>query len=67
MWELINNAPPFDKDYILYRFIRDDEFLSQIKIGSTYIEKGFMSTTRDPFYKQNEYVFGFILLKIKLH
>lgn len=66
MWKLILDAPEFDKQYIVYRFIQDDSFLSSIKIGDIYTEKGFMSTTRDPFYKQKEYVFGWILMKIKL-
>lgn len=66
MWELINNAPAFDKDYIVYRFVKTDEYLQNIKIGDTYTESGFMSTTRDPFYKSDTYEFGFILLRIKI-
>lgn len=66
MWQLILNAPSFDKRYIVYRFVQTDEFLSSLKTNDTYIEKGFMSTTRDPFYQNKEYKFGWILLKIKL-
>lgn len=66
MWKLILSAPAFDKRYIVYRFVQTDEFLSSIKPNDIYVEKGFMSTTRDPFYQNKEYKFGWILLKIKL-
>lgn len=66
MWILINNSPAFDKDYIVYRFVKTDEYLHHVKIGETYVESGFMSTTRDPFYKSDVYEFGFILIKIKI-
>ena len=53
--------------YFLYRFIWDDTFLKKLKTGDKFIDKGFMSTTRDPFYspglKSN---FGLILVKINL-
>ena len=66
MWKLVANAPAFDNDYVLYRFISDDSFLKNIEIGDVYMDKGFMSTTRDPFYRADQYQFGFILLKIKI-
>jgi len=66
MWKLINNAPAFDKDYILYRFISSDNHLRQTEIGDIYTEQGFVSTTRDPFYRSDTYKFGFILIKIKI-
>lgn len=66
MWKLINNAPAFDKDYIVYRFINTDNHLQMLDIGDMYTENGFMSTTRDPFYRSDIYKFGFILLKIKI-
>jgi hypothetical protein len=66
MWNLCINAPEFDKDYILYRFITDDTFLNGINIGDIFYDDGFMSTTRNPFYKSEDYQFGFILLKIKI-
>ena len=66
MWELINEAPIFDKSYTLYRFIKDDPHLKHLKIGQKFIVKGFTSTTRDPFYKPEVYKFGFILIKIKI-
>lgn len=66
VWELILGSPEFDNDYYVYRFIEDDHFLKNIKIGEYYKEPGFMSTTRDPFYRSDIYKFGFILLKIKI-
>lgn len=66
MWKLINNAPGFDKEYIVYRFMRTDAHLADLQIGEMYIEPGFMSTTRDPFYRSDLYKFGFILLKIRV-
>lgn len=66
MWELSKNAPAFDKDYILYRFINDDSYIRELNIGDIYTEKGFMSTTRDPFYGSDKYSFGSNLIKIKI-
>ena len=66
IWKLIHTAPKFDKDYILYRFVQTDSHISHLKIGDIYTEKGFTSTTRDPFYQSDEYKFGWILIKIKL-
>jgi len=66
MWELTVNAPEFDKSYILYRFIQDDSYLKHLKIGDTYTDPSFISTTRDPFYRSETYKFGFILIKIKI-
>jgi len=66
LWNLCLNAPAFDNSYIIYRFIHDDTFLSDLKVGDIFQDKGFMSTTRDPFYKSDSYSFGFILLKIRI-
>ncbi len=66
MWNLCNNAPAFDKDYILYRFIKNDKHLEHLKIGDIFQDDGFLSTTRDPFYKADSYQFGFILMKIRV-
>lgn len=66
MWKLVNDAPAFDKSYILYRFIQNDDHIKKIKVGNNYIVPSFMSTTRDPFYRAEDYQFGFILLKIKI-
>lgn len=66
VWKLILNSPSFDNEYILYRFIADDSFLSWMNVGDIFVDKGFMSTTRDPFYHMDKYKFGFILMKIKI-
>jgi len=66
MWKLVNNSPEFDKSYIVYRFVQEDSYLRGLNIGDMFVEKGFMSTTRDPFYRSDLYKFGFILIKIKI-
>lgn len=66
MWNLILGAPEFDKSYILYRFIKNDNHIKHLKIGQSYTVPSFMSTTRDPFYRSDVYKFGFILIKVKI-
>jgi hypothetical protein len=67
LWNTISQSPPLDNDYILYRFVNDDSYLKNIKPGSHFVETGFMSTTRDPFYSNNQdNDFGFVLMKIRL-
>lgn len=66
MWKLVLTAPKFDKSYIFYRFIKDDNHLRNLNLGDIFTEKGFMSTTRDPFYRSDLYKFGFILIKVKI-
>jgi hypothetical protein len=66
MWNLVLDAPSFDKSYVLYRFVHNDNYLRDLEIGDIYKEKGFMSTTRDPFYRADLYQFGFILIKIRV-
>ncbi len=66
MWQLTLNAPAFDKSYIVYRFIKTDEHINNLGIGDVYQTPSFLSTTRDPFYRSDQYKFGFILLKIKI-
>ena len=36
MWNLVLNAPKFDKDYYVYRFINNDDFLEKLKIGDIF-------------------------------
>jgi len=67
LYNLIVNAPKIDKDYYLYRFITDDDFISHLNVGDIFTEKGFLSTTRNPFYSQDNLVFGWNLLKIKVN
>lgn len=64
---LYDSNKKLDKDYILYRFIVDDKFIKNLKIGENYLEKGFLSTTRDPFYSPGlKLDFGLILIKINI-
>ena len=65
--EKLLNTPPLKNDYYLYRFINDDYFLKNIKKGDIFTDKGFISTTRDPFYSPGlKSTFGLILVKIKI-
>jgi hypothetical protein len=65
--QCIQNAPPLTNDYDIYRFIWDDHFIINMKEGDIFIDTGFLSTTRDPFYSPGlNGNFGLILLKIKL-
>lgn len=66
LWSLITSTPAFDKNYTVYRFVFDDSFMRNIKIGETFMDKGFVSTTRNPFYDIGSNHFGYILLIIKL-
>ena len=66
MHALVATAPAFDKEYILYRFVNNDSFIKNIKIGDIFIDPSFISTTRNPFYRSDLYKFGFILIKIKI-
>lgn len=64
---IINHAPSLPKDFYFYRFIWEDDFLSKLKIGEHFIDNGFTSTTRDPFYSPGtNYNFGLVLLKINI-
>jgi hypothetical protein len=63
----ISTAPSFNTDYYFYRFLEEDSFLKKLKIGDVFIDKGFLSTTRDPFYSPGiDGEFGLILLKINI-
>lgn len=66
IYNIVKTSPEFDKEYTVYRFIQDDEFMSDLEIGDIFIDPGFVSTTRDPFYNSDEFKFGFILLRINL-
>ena len=63
----IEQSPELSNDYDIYRFIWDDSFISSLKEGDIFIDRGFMSTTRDPFYSPGiNGTFGLILIKIKI-
>jgi hypothetical protein len=61
LYNLIKKAPVLEEEIILYRFLHDDSFLKE-----EFIEEGFMSTTRDPFYKSPFYSLGNKLMKIRI-
>lgn len=63
----IGSSPKLENNYYLYRFIWDDSFLQDLKIGDEFIDPGFLSTTRDPFYSPGiNGNFGLTLLKINI-
>ena len=63
--KIIQKSPKLITDYEVYRFIENDDYLNNLKIGTMFSENSFISTTRNPFYPKDN-VFGFILIKIKL-
>jgi hypothetical protein len=64
---LIKKSPKLNNNYYLYRFIWDDSFINNLQIGDIYSDKGFLSTTRDPFYNPGlNGNFGLILVKINV-
>lgn len=63
----MKNSPGLANDYHIYRFIWDDAFLHDLTIGDIFIDKGFVSTTRDPFYSPGlNGNFGLVLIKINI-
>ncbi len=61
------NKAELPNDYYFYRFVWDDEFLRNLKIGDIFIDRGFTSTTRDPFYSPGiKMDFGLVLIKINI-
>ena len=64
--KIVKNSPEFDSEYEVYRFIETDDYLNHLKIGDTFEERSFISTTRNPFYSMKNNLFGFILIKIRL-
>lgn len=66
LYNIIKNAPSFDKQYWVYRFVDNDDYLQGVKVGDIYEESSFISTTRNPFYDTKSHQFGFILIKILL-
>lgn len=63
----IKKIDGFQDNFYFYRLIWDDKFLKNLKIGDIFLDKGFLSTTRDPFYSPGmDMDFGLILLKINI-
>ena len=67
LMKIFNNSPILNNDYYIYRFIWNDKFIEKLNIGDIFMDYGFMSATRDPFYSPGlSGSFGLILLKIKI-
>lgn len=66
LYSIINGSPAFDKDYWVYRFVDNDNYLQHLNVGDIFNESSFISTTRNPFYDTKNNIFGFILIKIKI-
>ncbi len=66
MIKLIQNAPAFTKSHTVYRFVESDQYIRHLNPSDTYVDPSFMSTTRNPFTYQENYTFGYILIKIKI-
>jgi len=64
----INSSPKLENDYYVYRFIWDDSFINNLSVGDEFIDYGFLSTTRDPFYNPGlNGKFGLTLIKIYIN
>lgn len=64
---LIKNTPALKNDYFIYRFVSNDDFIKDLPINGYFIDEGFLSTTRDPFYSPGlNGTYGLILIKIHL-
>ena len=66
LYSTISNIPKLEHDKLIFRFLREDDFLNIKKIGDIYINDSFMSCTRKPNINAQNNEFGFILLKIIL-
>lgn len=66
LYNILINSPKWNKSYYFYRWINNDSHLRHLSVGDTYIDNGFISTTRKPFVDINEHYFGYILIKIKV-
>ena len=65
--KVMDKVDEFEDDYYFYRFVWDDKFIKHLEIGDHFTDKGFLSTTRDPFYSPGMNMdFGLILLKINI-
>ena len=63
----MEESPELSNNYDIYRFIWDDSFISTLNEGDIFMDRGFMSTTRDPFYSPGiNGTFGLILIKINI-
>ena len=65
---ILINSPGWDKSYYLYRWIQNDDYIKKLnlKVGDTWTDYGFLSTTRQPFIDSDTNYFGYVLLKVKV-
>jgi hypothetical protein len=61
---IIKESPKLKTDQILFRFISDDTFLKTETNNGIFIDKGFVSTTRNPIMKLAKANFGNIMMRI---
>ena len=61
------NKADLPNDYYFYRFVWDDDYLRKLNVGDIFVDEGFSSTTRDPFYSPGVKMdFGLVLVKINI-
>lgn len=65
-YKLISKAPVFDKNYLLFRYIDNDDYINHLKENDIYLEKSFISTTRYPFINFNDTNNDMYLITIKI-
>lgn len=63
--ETIATAPPLEHELHVYRFINTDDHYAKLQLNDSIVEKGFFSTSRNPFCDSN-CTFGKILVRITI-
>lgn len=64
MDSIIKDSPNINKDQIVFRFLSDDTFLKTQMENNIFIDKGFVSTTRNPMMENANLNFGKIMMRI---
>ena len=62
--EIIKNSPKLNTDQIVFRFLSDDTFLKTEMENGIFIDKGYISTTRNPIMESAKTNFGNIMMRI---
>jgi hypothetical protein len=65
-YNIIAKAPSFDKNYVLFRFINNSDYLQHLKINDIFYENSFISTTRYPFLNFKVDMEDLYLIKINI-
>jgi len=65
-YKLISKSPSFDKNYLLFRYIDNDDYLISLKENDIFYEKSFISTTRNPFINFFNYNNDMYLITIQI-